>query len=162
MTMFIGIDPGASGAIAVFRPPAYIAVFDMPTVQVTISGKSRSRIDHAGLSSIIKDHDGATLATIEEVSAAPGQGVTSMFTFGVAFGAVKQAVASEDVPVQMVRPQEWKAKFKLIGKDKEESRLRASQMFPKSAHLWARKKDDGRAEAVLLAVFGAISKGDFK
>jgi crossover junction endodeoxyribonuclease RuvC len=64
------------------------------------------------------------------------------------------AVASSFVPTEYVSPQKWKRHFGLTS-DKDESRRAASRLLPKSAHLWARVKDDGRAEAALLAIYGA-------
>jgi crossover junction endodeoxyribonuclease RuvC len=156
---YLGIDPGASGAIALYRPHGRVLVRDMPTHTVTIANRKARRIDAHALADIIAGWNDAFAiagAVIEQVTASPQMGVTSAFAFGEAFGMAKQAVAGCRIPVQMVRPQEWKAHFKLIGKDKDESRLRASQLLPADAQMWERKMDDGRAEAALLAIFASM------
>jgi crossover junction endodeoxyribonuclease RuvC len=96
-------------------------------------------------------------ATVERVHAMPGQGVTSMFSFGFAAGSLQQALASAEIPVTLVTPASWKAIYGLRGgrENKDMSRTKASELFPGCEHLWARKKDDGRAEAVLLAHYGS-------
>jgi crossover junction endodeoxyribonuclease RuvC len=87
----------------------------------------------------------------------PKQGVASSFSFGHSFGALKQAVASAGLPMVLITPGTWKTIYKLRGgvENKDMSRQRASELFPKFAHLWARKKDEGRAEAVLLAHYAS-------
>ena len=87
----------------------------------------------------------------------PGQGVTSMFNFGDRFGFVKALAYSAGVPVTFVRPQEWKKGVGIPAKaDKGVSRLRASQLFPNDADKWSRVKDDGVAEAALIAYYGSL------
>lgn len=162
MTTVLAIDPGAKGAICLLDDRTRVlAVHDMPVHAVTINKRTRNRIDLHGLNQLIKDlavH--AELAVIEEVGANPNDGVLGAFSFGEAFGAVKMAVAAHEIPLQLCRPQEWKAFHRLIGKDKDDSRQKASQLLPEHARHWARKMDDGRAEAALLALYGAhILKG---
>jgi crossover junction endodeoxyribonuclease RuvC len=84
----------------------------------------------------------------------PKQGVTSSFNFGMAFGLVLGVIAGCKIPVALITPGEWKREFR-IGADKQAARLLASRMFPIYAHSFARVKDDGRAEAALLSVYGA-------
>lgn len=157
MTYHIGIDPGSHGALALYGEREII-IEDMPILVEKINGKNKSRIDAQRLADLLAlwtDHYRVAGATIEQVSASSQMGVTSAFAFGEAFGMVRQAIASAQVPVQFVRPQEWKKHFKLIGQDKDVSRKRASELLPQHAHRWARKMDDGRAEAILLAIYGA-------
>jgi crossover junction endodeoxyribonuclease RuvC len=85
----------------------------------------------------------------------PRQGASSGFLYGRAIGAVESAVALCQVPITIVEPSVWKRRFHLNGGDKEQSRLLALQKFPQQHALLARKKDHNRAEAVLLAVYGA-------
>jgi len=157
MTYHIGIDPGAHGALALYGEREII-IEDMPILVEKINGKNKSRIDAQRLADLLAlwtDHYRVAGATIEQVGASSQMGVTSAFAFGEAFGMVRQAIASAQVPVQFVRPQEWKKHFKLIGQDKDVSRKRASELLPQHAHRWARKMDDGRAEAILLAIYGS-------
>jgi crossover junction endodeoxyribonuclease RuvC len=84
----------------------------------------------------------------------PGQGVTSMFNFGRSYGDVRGVIGAMEVPLHFVTPQKWKKHFGLSS-DKEQSRLRAIRMFPAVADSFKRKKDDGRAEAALIALYGS-------
>lgn len=149
----IGVDPGISGAVAL-RSPQGIDVFDMPTHDL----KGRTRIDiHAldhKLNTLVLLHEPG-LAVIEDVHSMPKQGVASSFAFGFAAGVIQSLLVARGVPIRLVSPGAWKRVLGL-GRDKDESRLRASRLYPRHAHLWARKKDDGRAEAVLLAHYGTL------
>jgi crossover junction endodeoxyribonuclease RuvC len=154
MTYLIGIDPGISGAIAVLSADGskIIAVHDMPTVEL-LSGKStKSSVSAPMLAAILRKWAMAG-AIIEKVSAMPGQGVTSMFNFGKSAGVIEGVCAGLSIPVTLVTPQSWqKRSGKRQGKDG--SRARAAELFPADAELFSRVKDDGRAEAVLIARFG--------
>lgn len=164
MTAFIGIDPGGSGAIAIFTPATrHLEVRDMPTHQVTVGKTKRTRVDLHGLGALLYTWGPhARFATIEDVHSTPMDGPVGAFAFGEAFGAAKMAVAMAGVPYQLIKPQEWKAYFRLLNKDKDESRLRASQLLPEHAGNWNLKKHDGRAEAVLIALYGANLKGEWR
>ncbi len=158
MSAFIGIDPGMGGAIAVmaFDPKYDIVVHDMPVHE--INGKRR--IDLYQLAAVLRtiaETQAPQLAVIENVGAMPGQAPNAMFSFGFACGAVQEAVAAAGIPMTLVVPQVWKRVYGIPGgrENKDVSRQKASMMFPSHAHLWARKKDDGRAEAVLLAHYGS-------
>lgn len=147
MSIVMGIDPGLSGAVAFYFPmvPARISVDDIPLAGGEINVHELSRL--------IRIHR-PTLAVIERVSAMPGQGVVSMFNFGRAYGDVRGAIAAMDVPLHFVTPQKWKKHFSLTA-DKEQSRLRAIRTFPAVADSFRLKKHDGRAEAALIALYGA-------
>jgi crossover junction endodeoxyribonuclease RuvC len=150
----MGVDPGLSGAIAVYRPgDGHVQCFDMPTYEI----KGKRHVDLYGIARIVDTfHLQIKLAVIEEVGARPGQGVSSMFKFGFNAGAAQMAVAANFIPMRTVGPGVWKRAMGLpAGADKDASRRRASQLLPHFSHLWARAKDDGRAEAVLLAIFGS-------
>ncbi len=150
----MGVDPGLSGAVAFYdlEKAAVVAVHDMPLHEV--SGKRH--IDLYQLAAIIDGHaKDIEFAVIEEVGVMTGkEGVVGMFRFGQAAGCVQGIVAAYMIPMFLVKPSVWKSAMGLT-RDKDHSRQKASQLFPSSAHLWARKKDDGRAEALLLAVFGS-------
>jgi crossover junction endodeoxyribonuclease RuvC len=155
----IGVDPGAAGALALLDMEAgrIIEVRDMPVHQVTIGKTKRKRVDLHGLVDIIRSWAlcYGPHAFVEEVHSSPMDGPVGAFAFGEAFGAVKTAIAGADIPLQLIRPQEWKAHHRLIGKDKDDSRRLASQLLPAASAHWARKMDDGRAEAALIALYGA-------
>jgi crossover junction endodeoxyribonuclease RuvC len=153
--LFIGIDPGLSGAVAILdQGGGLVLLEDLPTV-ASGSGKAKvqRRIDPAGLSRLLGPYqDRAALAVLEAVAARPGQGVASVFSLGDTFGAVRAVLACMGVSVALVSPAEWKRCFRLDG-DKERSRARAIELFP-CADLH-RKADHNRAEALLLARYAA-------
>ena len=151
MSYVIGIDPGISGAISVFSrfPNTLHDVFDMPTLEVD-SGKTKKRhISASGLRDILVTFPTAHVV-IEKVGAMPGQGVSSMFNFGRSAGIIEGVVAALRMPHTYVTPQTWtKAVGRAAGKDA--SRMRAMELFPTRAELFRRAKDDGRADAALIA-----------
>jgi len=155
MTIYIGIDPGFSGAIAFYAPKENIvSVYDMPVYQ---NAKGKTEINLYELHDILApETDEPHMAIIEQVAAMRGQGVTSMFRFGQSYGATQMAVASHKIPMQFVTPAKWKS-YLGLSRDKGVSRSLASQRFPKQADLFKRVKDDGRAEAALLALYGKLS-----
>ena len=105
-----------------------------------------------GLVEVLRPYAGSQAHVIlEESQPMPGQGVRSMFTCGLGFGVWLGLLAAVQLPYTRVRPGVWKKALGL-GPDKEPARLRAMQWFP-SADL-RRKKDHGRAEAILLAWYG--------
>lgn len=146
----LACDPGLSGAIAYFFPsaPDRVAVDDMPVVD--------GEVEPASIVRRIKQM-GPTVAIIERVGPMPRDGAVQAFRFGSAYAAVKVAVACAGVPYHLVTPAAWKRHYRIGGgkEGKEQSRALALQLFPASADLFARKKDDGRAEAALLARYCA-------
>jgi crossover junction endodeoxyribonuclease RuvC len=152
MSYLIGIDPGISGAVVVLQSAAHpepIEWMRMPSVKV---GKS-SRVDCAALARFLADFD-AGHAYIEQVHAMPGQGATSMFTFGHAAGAVEGVIAAMMIPVTLVTPQRWKGLAGLIGKDKDAARSRAIQLWPRWDALGKKGEGQALADAALIARFG--------
>lgn len=153
-----GIDPGASGALAVLDTDlGTLQVVDMPVVQVKVGRNQRSRVMPAAIARALDDlHIGYAL--IELVGAMPKQGLSSTFTFGHAAGVVEGAVAALGIPYEKLTPQEWQKLARVAG-GKDGSRARAAQLFPAYAALFARKMDDGRADAACMAYAGAVLKG---
>jgi crossover junction endodeoxyribonuclease RuvC len=90
---------------------------------------------------------------IEQVSAMPGQGVTSMFNFGQSFGILKGICSAMQLPMYFVRPAKWKKYFNLINSEKDASRTRAIEVFPYFSGQLSRKKDSNKADAILIASF---------
>ena len=155
MTLFVGIDPGLSGALA-FLSGEELDVLAMPTLTITKAKGTRRVLDLTALANIIDDKtkNAAKVSVfIEHVSAMPKQGVASMFSFGESYGAIKGIVAANFLPMTLVTPVTWKAKLK-VSRNKDDARYRASQLMPRFAHLWSRRKDDGMAEAALIAFYG--------
>lgn len=142
----MGVDPGLSGAMAFYFPshPELIAAEDVP-----VAG---GEIDVATLAQRVRQM-APTSAMIEHVGAMPGQGVSSTFRFGVVFGAIRGVVSALGIPTCLVAPTRWKKHFRL-SRDKDEARALALRLWPTSEH-FSRKKDHGRAEAALLARYGA-------
>ena len=90
---------------------------------------------------------------IEQVSAMPGQGVTSMFNFGQSFGILKGICSAMQLPMYFVRPTKWKKYFNLINSEKDASRTKAIEIFPYFSSELSRKKDSNKADAILIASF---------
>ncbi len=155
MTLFVGIDPGLSGALA-FRSNEEMDVLPMPTLTITKAKGTRRVLDLTALANIVdnKTKNAARVNVyIERVSAMPKQGVASMFAFGEGYGAIKGIIAANFLPMTLVTPVTWKAKLK-VSSNKDDARYRASQLMPRFAHLWSRRSDDGLAEAALIAFYG--------
>jgi crossover junction endodeoxyribonuclease RuvC len=142
----MGCDPGASGAVAFYytNDIHLIAAYDVPII-----GKE---INATALAEIISHHS-PDLAIVESVHAMPKQGVSSSFNFGVAYGVAKGVIGAAGIRKVDVSPAKWKRYFGLSA-DKEAARALAISQWPKSEH-FRRKKDHGRAEAALLALYGA-------
>lgn len=143
----LGIDPGASGAMAFYFPkaPQLVSAEDLPAIN--------GRITAAALYERIFQM-GPDYAVVEAVHSMPGQGVASTFKFGRACGTIDGVLGALKVPVHYVTPSKWKSHFRL-SQDKDASRTRAIEFWPARAELFARKKDHNRAEAALLARWGA-------
>jgi crossover junction endodeoxyribonuclease RuvC len=140
----LGIDPGIIGGVALLSSDGRIDAFDIPNVA--------GEVDVDMLVSCIRAMRPA-MAVIERASAMPKQGVASTFKYGVAYGSLRTFVALCDIPCHLVTPGKWKHHFALDA-DKEKSRALAIRLWPGCGH-FARKKDHGRAEATLIARFGA-------
>ena len=154
--LVIGIDPGISGSICFFQEGKIIDVIEMPTM--TEGKKNKKQVNGSQIfneiSEKIKNIDKKDIKVIiEQVSAMPGQGVTSMFNFGQSFGILKGICSAMQLPMYFVRPAKWKKYFSLINSEKDASRTRAIEIFPYfSSHL-SRKKDSNKADAILIASF---------
>ena len=152
--MILGIDPGLSGALAFFDTESEdLVVIDMPTVEMTRNGKNKREVSPALVADLFAGQS-IKQAYIERVSAMPGQGVSSMFSFGRSVGVVEGVLAAYEIPTTFVTPQAW-MKAMGIRAGKDASRERAMQLFPKYSGLFARKKDDGRSDAALIAKYGS-------
>lgn len=147
----IGIDPGLSGAVAFYCPeaPDRVIAEDMPV--------AAGMVDCATLAARIRQM-APGLAIVERVASMPKQGVSSTFKFGTAYGAIIGILAALEIRTALVTPQVWKKHFRLDS-DKEKGRALALRTFAKTPEHFARKKDHGRAEAALLALYGAITEG---
>ena len=154
--LVVGIDPGISGSICFFHDGKIIDVVEMPTM---IEGKKNKKQVNGSqifneISDKIKKLDKRDIKVIiEQVSAMPGQGVTSMFNFGQSFGILKGICSAMQLPMYFVRPAKWKKYFNLINSEKDASRTRAIEIFPYFSSNLSRKKDSNKADAILIASF---------
>ena len=152
--VYLGIDPGLSGALAVLdKDGEIIDIFDMPTLEVISGTSKKQRVNpHGIVSELSLFKDAPIQAIIEQVNAMPGQGVTSMFSFGRSLGILEGVLAGIQIPYTLVTPAVWKRKIQ-VNACKDGARELAMRTWPSKADLFKRKKDDGRAEAALLALY---------
>ena len=152
----IGIDPGISGAISFFEDGKILDVIDMPSMAEGKKNKKQvngAQIYNEVLKRINNNLRQNIRVVIEQVSAMPGQGVTSMFNFGQSFGILKGICSAMQLPMFFVRPAKWKKYFGLINSEKDASRTRAIEMFPYFSSNLSKKKDSNKADAILIATF---------
>ena len=139
---YIGVDPGKTGAAALITDEGNHEILDYPgspslIVETFMEWESKYNI---------------TMAALETVSARPGQGVVSMFTFGRNLGAWEGIISTFEIPFMMPTPRQWQKGIidqKAGGDTKERSLNTARRLFPDAS--LSRKKDHGRSDALLLA-----------
>ena len=152
----IGVDPGISGAICFFLDGKIIDVIEMPSMadgkknKKQVNGNQLCNEIKVRLSEVNKDE---VCLVVEQVSAMPGQGVTSMFNFGQSYGVIKGICSAMQIPIHFVRPTKWKKYFNLINTSKDASRSRAIEIFPTVSDKLKRKKDSNKADAILIASY---------
>jgi crossover junction endodeoxyribonuclease RuvC len=154
--LIIGIDPGISGSICFFKDGNIIDVVEMPIMAE--GKKNKKQVNGAQIFNEISkrislDKKQNVRVVIEQVSAMPGQGVTSMFNFGQSFGILKGICSAMQLPVYFIRPAKWKKYFGLINSEKDASRTKAIEIFPYFSSQLSRKKDSNKADAMLIANF---------
>ncbi len=153
--LIIGIDPGISGSICFFEDGKIIEVIEMPVM--TEGKKNKKQVNGAQIYNEflkkINNKCDEIRVVIEQVSAMPGQGVTSMFNFGQSYGILKGICSAMQLPVFFVRPAKWKKYFNLINSQKDASRTRAIEIFPYFSSQLSKKKDSNKADAILIASF---------
>lgn len=143
MNVYIGIDPGKSGALAILSADGSVEVipYDLKNYSLALA-----RV--AGQAPSI-------ICCVEKVNAMPGQGVVSMFNFGHNLGLIEGLLTGYEIPYQMVPPQTWKKEFSLSS-DKSKSIEVCQKLFPGVSLLAtprSRKPNDGMAEAILMAEY---------
>ena len=154
--LIIGIDPGISGSICFLEEGIVKDVVEMPTMAE--GKKNKRQVNGAQIYNEIskkvkKSEKNDIRVIIEQVSAMPGQGVTSMFNFGQSFGILKGICSAMQLPMFFVRPAKWKKYFNLINSQKDASRTRAIEIFPYFSTQLSKKKDSNKADAILIASF---------
>lgn len=169
--LFLGVDPGLYGALAVIdHNAAVVDIFDFPLSQVKVNGSIKYEIDRAATYRIVSAFRGQIChAFIERITAMPPKpnkdgsaafaGATSTLNFGINFDIPMTVCACCGIPYTLIMPSVWKKALQ-VSRDKNVARHRASQLFPHAVHHWPLKKHDGRAEAALIAYAG-LQKGGF-
>ena len=154
--LIIGIDPGLSGSICFLIDGKILDVIEMPTM--TEGKKNKRQVNGSQvfneITKRIREYQKNQIrVVIEQVSAMPGQGVTSMFNFGQSFGVLKGVCTAMQLPMYFVRPAKWKKYFNLLNSEKDASRTRAIEIFPYFSSQLSKKKDSNKADAILIASF---------
>ena len=154
--LIIGIDPGISGSICFFEDGKILQAIDMPTM--ADGKKNKRQINGAQIfneiSTRLNDKNKQDVRVIiEQVSAMPGQGVTSMFNFGQSYGILKGICSAMQLSMFFVRPAKWKKYYNLLNSEKDASRTRAIEIFPYFSSQLSKKKDSNKADAILIASF---------
>jgi hypothetical protein len=162
LRLTIGIDPGKKGAVAALADGVPVAVLDMP---IAADGEVDGRALAASLRGILQQHTGAAVLVVhEKINGFSGDRGARVIPLGQADGIARGVVAALGLPAIRVHPQTWKSHFGLrkkpggpeIGKDA--SRTLVVSLFPNAALPYLRAKDDGRAEALLLALWAEATE----
>ena len=150
----LGVDPGGAGALALLSENGMeLRVADMPVFQRRRGKGTRTELDVQGLIRLLEGME-FDACYFERVQGMPGDGESSAFNFGRIAGAAEAIVKARGGRFIFVTPPVWKKSMKLIGKLKDDSRAMATDLWPVNAMDFARKKDDGRADAALIAEHG--------
>ena len=154
--LIIGIDPGISGAICFFQNGEITDIIDIPSM--ADGKKNKRQINSQQVFNEISERifnipKKEIIVVIEQVSAMPGQGVTSMFNFGQSFGVLKGICSAMQLSMYFVRPAKWKKYYGLIKTEKDASRTKVIEIFPYISNKLSKKKDSNKADAILIANF---------
>jgi crossover junction endodeoxyribonuclease RuvC len=151
----LGVDPGLGGAVALLDGQGVLLVEDMPVHQLRTGKKVKLELDLPTLREMLTaapiDH-----VVMEKVASRPGQGVASMFKFGFGAGAIYGLVVGLALPCTFVLPQGWQ-RATGCGPSPDSARQRAAQLYPAIAGKLSRKRDGGRADAILIGRAGLLS-----
>lgn len=143
----LSIDPGLGGALALSDGLDLLDVWDMPTID---AGRRRE-IDTHEIVALLVEVGPVAMVVLEQVGTRPGEGAMGAFAFGRGLGRIEGALAALGRPTTAVQPSAWKKAVGIAtGSGKDASRARARQLWPDEADRFARKKDDGRADACLI------------
>jgi len=143
-SLFLGVDIGAQGAVAIITADGRLAeIHDMPVLR---DGPANRRAVNGPLLSGF-------------IFKRPGEGAVGAFAFGRSRGVVEGVLAAAGIPASFIAPASWKRTVGLSMASKDAARAEAIRRWPDHAELFARKKDDGRAEAALIAVAGLAKFG---
>lgn len=156
----LGIDPGLDGALALYGPEGLVEVWDMPVLAL----KTKRQVNECELARQIDAvSDQVAEVWLELINAMPSipgangvrrsMGAQSAFNFGLSYGLVRGILVANFLPIVDVTPASWKGAMK-VRAAKDEGRLRASALMPRSVGRWPLKKHHGRADAALIALHG--------
>src|SRR3990167_2280988 len=152
---YIGIDPGLLGAIARILESGAVSTEFLPimsNVKAAARGRKRTHLNAAELANMLSDLNPTVHHVFVEYTQAGMKGALANYSLGHSSGIIMGVLSALGFSYELVRPQEWKKEFGLLTMRKDASRTMAQQLFP-SVTL-ALKKDDGRAEALLIAEWG--------
>ncbi|KAK4278852.1 hypothetical protein QN277_016639 [Acacia crassicarpa] len=157
----IGVDPDVSGAVALLKyedSGCSAQVFDSPHVQILVGKRTRKRLDAKSIVQLVRSFDApiGTTAYVEQSIPFPNDGKQGWWGGGFGYGLWIGILVASGFSVVPVPSNTWKTKFELNGSRaaKDDSRRVASTFFPSLSSLFGRKKDHGRAEALLIAAYG--------
>ena len=159
--IILGIDPGLSGAFVWLQPAnangplTILACEDMPTYETKVGTGVRRRIDLDGVWNLLH-RNMANVVVMETLGVRPGSGSPSVSQTGRGYGQIEGLLRGVGLRPLYVTPKDWKKGMRLAtAATKDDSRELAKRHFQTSVNLFARKKDDGRAEAALIALYGS-------
>jgi crossover junction endodeoxyribonuclease RuvC len=151
----LGVDIGSAGALALLTEAGELLdVADMPILR---DGPSKRPAVNGPLLAELVGRWRADRAFVEYVGARPGEGAVGAFAFGRSRGICEGVLAALGIPATHIAPAAWKRTIGIApGRDgaKDAARSEAIRRWPAKAALFARVKDDGRAEAALIAIAG--------
>nr|GMD24456.1 Holliday junction resolvase MOC1, chloroplastic-like isoform X1 [Ipomoea batatas] len=154
----IGVDPDVSGALALLKPDQSAQVFDSPHLKVMVGNRVRRRLDAKSIVQLLQSFEVpvGTTAYVEQSIPFPQDGKQGWWSGGFGYGLWIGILVTLGFSVVPVPSLLWKNKFKLAGSrsNKDDSREVASRLFPSMSSQLKRKKDHGRAEALLIAAYG--------
>ena len=160
LRLTLGCDPGQTGCIALLADGEPAGFIDMPTMPRAAGGHEVNAAALAqGLRDAIRAHPAAQVfAMLELVGSMPGQGLASTFRFGQSDGILRGVLGALGIGYATVAPVKWKNHYGLKGQEKDAARTLAIRRFPSVAMQLARKKDQGRADALLIALWAATTE----
>jgi crossover junction endodeoxyribonuclease RuvC len=152
----LGVDPGIRGGLAIIAVDANGAPRLIDAIDIPVAGvEAKERVNVLAIRDWIITQHAPAHAFIERAQAMPKQGASSGFKYGRSVGSIEAAISLCAVPLTIIEVTAWKKFHQLRGGDKEGGRQRALQLFPAAHEYLARKKDHGRGEAALIALYGA-------
>lgn len=170
--MFLGVDNGFSGGLAVYDGQKLVEAIPMPTIHVTRGSKTKNGNLRKGQEinePLIADwlrRVKPTHAVVELANAMPKQGAVSMFSFGVSYGTVRGILGALGIPYQIVAAPTWMKEMlghgRPAGESKQFALAASSRLFPgfNFVREGCRVAHEGMIDAALMAAYCArINQG---